>query len=61
MARIQFVFIRGSKERTDPPVFGDHIEEIKGKWVVIDENGKPVYSAPKAKGHFEPLARGTHN
>ena len=52
MAREQFAFLRHGQSRTDPPVIGDHVEEIAGKLVLLDEDGKEVYSVSANKGQF---------
>jgi hypothetical protein len=53
MARFRFAFVWNDGEgRTDPVVIGDHVEEINGKLVLLDEDGNEVYSGPANKGRF---------
>jgi len=44
--------LRYGEERTDPIVSGDHIEEKDGRLVLVDEDGKEVYSVEATKGTF---------
>jgi hypothetical protein len=52
VARETFAFLRYDTQQTDPKVQGDHVEEKDGKLVLVDEDGKEVYSAPASAGRF---------
>ena len=60
MAREQFAFLRTGESRTDPVVIGDHVEEIAGKLVLLDEDGKEVYSVLSSKGQFIQIPSSPH-
>ena len=52
MARNTFRVARYGNERTDPQVTGDRVEEKNGKFILLDEHDKEVYSVATTEGQF---------